>query len=124
MAANPTPQQLADEANRTYRAGDLPAAADIFARAADAYAASGDALTAAEMKNNQSVALLRNGQAQAALDTALDTERVFAIASDSRREGMALANQASALQALKRHKEAIDMYKRSAEALEKAGEGD
>lgn len=124
MTANPTPQQLAEEAKRAYQTGNLPAAAQAFARAADAYSASGDALTSAEMKNNQSVALLRNGQAQAALDAALDTERVFALASDSRREGIALANQASALQALKRHKEAIGHYQKSAEALEKADEGD
>lgn len=124
MTANLTPQQLADTAKRVYQTGNLPAAAQAFAQAAEAYAASGDALTAAEMKNNQSVTLLRNGQAQAALDVVLGTERVFNIASDTRREGMALANQASALQALKRIKEAIEMYKRSADTLEKAGEGD
>ena len=78
----------------------------------------------AEMKNNQSVALLRNKQAQAALEAAQGTDEVFAEAGDTRRQGMALANQASALEALKRFKEAIDFYTRAGEALEKAGEMD
>jgi hypothetical protein len=41
-----------------------------------------------------------------------------------RRQGMALANQASAMEALKRLNEAIDFYTRAGEALEKAGEID
>ena len=37
---------------------------------------------------------------------------------------MALANQATALQALKRLKESMEYYQRAGVALEKAGEGD
>jgi tetratricopeptide (TPR) repeat protein len=37
---------------------------------------------------------------------------------------MALANQASALQALKRFNDAMDDYKRAGDALKKADEGD
>lgn len=118
------PQELADQAKRAYETGDLPAAAQLFSEAAETYAASGDAITAAEMKNNQSVALLRSGQAQAALDAALDTDKVFNIASDPRREGIAFANQASALEVLKRYDDAIEMYRKSADALAKADEGD
>jgi len=124
MTATPTPQQLADEARHAYQTGNLPAAAQAFAQAAAAYSATGDTLSAAEMKNNQSVALLRNKQAQAALEAALGTEKVFAAANDARREGMALGNQASAQQALKHPREAIELYRQSAAALEKAGEGD
>jgi tetratricopeptide (TPR) repeat protein len=119
-----SPQELADQARKAYQAGDLLPAAQTYAEAASGYAAEGDSLMAAEMKNNQSVVLLRAGQAQAALDAAGGTEKTFAVAGDSRREGMALANQASASQALKKYKEAIELYKGSAQALEKAGEGD
>jgi tetratricopeptide (TPR) repeat protein len=124
MANKPSPSELSDQARKAYQAGDFLPAARTFAEAASSYAAEGDALMAAEMKNNQSVVLLRAGEAQAALEAAGGTEKTFAAAGDSRRQGMALANQASALQALKKYKEAIDLYKSSAQALEKAGEGD
>ncbi len=124
MANKLSPQEIADQAKRTYQAGDYPAAVQAFAEAASAYAMVGDALMSAEMKNNQSVALLRDKQAQAALEAAQGTDLVFAEAGDSRRQGMALANQAAALDALKRFKEAIDFYTRAGDALEKAGEMD
>jgi len=117
-------QEMADQARRFYQAGDYPAAIQAFAEAASAYADSGDAPMCAEMKNNQSVALLRDKQVQCAWETARGTDAVFAEAGDIRRQGMALTNQASALEALKRHKEAIDFYTRAGLALEKAGEVD
>ena len=122
MTTNLSPQESADQAKRMYKAGDYPAAIQAFAETALAYRDAGDALMSAEMKNNQSVALLRGKHAQAALEAALGTDAVFFEAGDSRRQGMALANQASALEALKRSKEAIDSYIRAGDALEKAGE--
>ncbi|MBE3117780.1 MAG: hypothetical protein IMZ50_03355 [Candidatus Atribacteria bacterium] len=119
-----SPQEIADQAKRTYQAGDYPATVQAFAEAASAYADVGDAPMSAEMKNNASVALLRDKQAQAALEVAQGTDAVFAEAGDTRRQGMALANQASALEALKRFKEAIDFYTRAGDALGKAGEVD
>jgi len=117
-----TPKEIADQAKSKYQAGDYSAAAISFIEAVSAYAEAGDILMSAEMKNNQSVALLRDKQAQAALEAAQGTEVVFAENGDNRRQGMALANQASALEALKRFKEAIDFYTRAGEALEKADE--
>lgn len=117
-----SPQERADQAKQMYQAGDYPAAIQAFAEAALAYNNAGDTLMSAEMKNNQSVALLRGKQAQAALEAAQGTDMVFFEAGDSRRQGMALANQASALEALKRSKEAIDSYVKAGDALEKAGE--
>jgi tetratricopeptide (TPR) repeat protein len=122
MPQTPSPQDISEKAWLAYRSGDYPAAAGGFADAASAFAAQGDGLNAAEMKNNQSVALLRAKQAQAALEAAQGTEAVFAGAGDFRREGIALANQASALQALKKVQEAIQFYTRAGEALEKGGE--
>lgn len=119
-----SPQEMADQAKKTYQAGDYMQSAQEFAETTSAYAAAGDALMSAEMKNNQSVALLLAGEAQAALDVVEGTDKVFADSEDFRRQGMALANQASALQALKRVKDAIEYYQRAGVALEKAGEGD
>ncbi len=79
-------------------------------------------LMCAEMKNNQSVALLRGKQARAALEAAQGTDLIFAQGGDLRRQGMALANQASALEALKRFPEAIDRYTQAGKSLESAGE--
>jgi tetratricopeptide (TPR) repeat protein len=119
-----SPQELVDQAKRTYQAGDYLQAGQEFAQAASAYASAGDAMMTAEMKNNQSVALLLSGDAQAALAVIEGTEKVFADAGDFRRQGMALANQASALQALKRLKDSMEYYQRAGAALERAGEGD
>ena len=52
------------------------------------------------------------------------TEKVFADSEDFRRQGMALANQASALQALNRLNDAMESFQRAGATLEKAGEGD
>ncbi|MGB8213717.1 MAG: hypothetical protein WCE68_09190 [Anaerolineales bacterium] len=117
------PQEIVDQAKLTYEAGDYPQAAQTFADAASAYLSAGDALMAAEMKNNQSVALLLAGEAQAALEAVEGTEQTFADSQDFRRQGMALANEASALEALKRLKDAMDYYKKAADVLEKADEG-
>lgn len=117
-------QEIKHKAQDIYQTGDYPSAAQAFADASIAYANEGDLLTSAEMKNNESVALLRAKQAQAALEAAQGTDIVFAEAGDERRQGMALANQASAQEALKHFKEAIDLYTKAGEALEKAGEID
>lgn len=122
MSTRSNAHTLAEQAKRIYESGDFPSAAGAFADAALAYQAAEDALMAAEMKNNQSVALLRAGQTQAALAAAIGTEAVFAQAGDFRRLGMAYANQASAHEALKHFKDAIAAYEKAGEALEKANE--
>jgi tetratricopeptide (TPR) repeat protein len=111
-------------AQKAYQAGAFAEAAGHFSQAAAAYAAEGDELNAAEMSNNQSVALLNHGQPQAALEAARGTDLVFARLGDRHRQGMALANQAAALEALDRLDEAIEIYERSAALLEEAGAGD
>jgi tetratricopeptide (TPR) repeat protein len=124
MTNTPSPQEIADQAKLAYQAGDFMQSAQAFSEAASAYTGAGDALMSAEMKNNQSVALLLAGEAQAALQAVEGTQSIFANAGDFRRQGMAFANQASALEALKRFKDAMDYYKEAAAALEKANEGD
>jgi tetratricopeptide (TPR) repeat protein len=119
-----SPAEIAEKAKRIYAGGEYILAARSFSEAAGAYTAAGDLLMAAEMNNNQSVALLRAKDAQAALAAAQNTDEIFAKSSDHRRQGMALANQASALEALKRSKEAIEYYKKAGDVLALAGEGD
>lgn len=115
-------KDLAETALKTYQAGDYLKAAQLFGEAAANFQSINSELDAAEMKNNQSVALLQAGNAQGAFDSAHDTAQVFSSFGDFRRQGMALGNEASALNALGRRDEAVDCYERAAEALEKAGE--
>lgn len=107
---------------QAFQAGDYQAAATHFEEAAQACASAGDAPAAAEMQNNRSVALLKAGNAAEALQAAGGTDEVFAQIADLRRQGMALGNQAAALEALGRLKEASEKYERSAELLKQTGE--
>ncbi len=124
MKTKQDPLDLADQAKKIYLSGDFMAAALAFSEAAGAFERAGDLLQSAEMQNNRSVALLRARQPQMALEAVRGTDKVFSTAGDLRRQGMALANQAEALQALKKPGEAIAAYKKAGDVLEKAGEGD
>jgi len=124
MTNNLSPSEITEKAKQIYQAGDYPQAAQAFAEAASAYASTGDPLMVAEMQNNRSVALLLGGEPQSALDAVAGTDKIFEAAQDFRRQGMALTNQASAFEALKRWNDAIDSYKRAGDALEKAHQGD
>lgn len=117
-------QKLSEEGKQAFAAAQYDLALGKFEKAAEGYALLNDKLNAAEMKNNQSVALLKLGREQAALDAALGTDEIFASANDLRRQGMALGNQAAALEALKRWDEALATYDRSAEVFAQAGAGD
>jgi len=121
---NPDPAELAEEGKRAFEKRQYERAAALFREAAEGYTLGRNGLLAAETKNNLSVALLQAGKAQEALDAALGTDQVFAGANDVKRQAMALANQASALEALERVEEAIGLYERSAELFSQAGEGD
>jgi tetratricopeptide (TPR) repeat protein len=119
------PAQLAEKGKRAFEQGQFDQAAEFFRRASSALTlgrAGQDA--AAEMDNNLSVALLQAGKAREALEATHGTDEIFAALGDLRRQGMAIGNQASALEALGRTDEALAAYDRSAEILSRAGEGD
>ena len=118
------PSQLAEQGKQEYAKGNHTAAADLFGQAAQVYATAGDDLNAAEMKNNQSVALLQAGKAKEALEVLEGTEGVFQKNGDLKRQGMAVGNRAAALEGLKKVDEALAEYERAASLFEQAGEGD
>jgi len=118
------PHQLAEEGKRAFAAGRYAEAATAFADASRDFALGGDALHAAEMDNNRSVALLKNNQPQQALDAAAGTDKIFESHADVTKQAMALGNQAAALEALKRLDEALPLYERAAELFDQAGEKD
>jgi hypothetical protein len=74
------------------------------------------------MSSNRSVALLQAGDAREALQAAQGLERVFALAGDTRRQAMALGNEAAALDALNQNKVALEKYQQCAELLKQAGD--
>lgn len=118
------PQQLAEQGKQAFAAKEFDQAASAFTEAASTYEALEDALNAAEMKNNLSVALLQAGKAQAAFDAAAGTNEVFAQSGDVKRQAMAFGNQAAALESLKKLNQALEVYERSAELFAEAGEGE
>lgn len=118
------PSQLDDKGKQAFAKKNFDEAAGYFRQAAEGYTLGRAGLLAAESRNNLSVALLQAGKAQEALDAALGSDAVFAGANDDKRHGMALGNQAAALEALHRYDEAIALYERSAELFDKAGQGD
>ena len=121
MAASDV-KDLTANALQVYQTGDYKNAARLFGEAASVFLAQGNALDAAEMKNNQSVALLQAGDARGSYDAAYGTAQVFLVSEDFRRQGMAFGNEAAALSALGRLDEAVTNYRLAADALEKAGE--
>jgi tetratricopeptide (TPR) repeat protein len=118
------PLTLAEDGKKEYGKGNFRAAAEIFSRAAQAYASLQDALNAAEMKNNESVALLQAGKAKESLQATDGTEEVFQRAGDIKRQGIAVSNRAAALEGLKKWQEALAEYDRAASLFEQVGEGD
>ena len=115
---------LAEKGKNEYEQGNYHAAADLFSQAAQAYTSAKDDLNAAEMKNNQSVALLQGGKAREALQATEGTEDIFQKAGDIKRQGIAVSNRAAALEGLKKWNEALQEYDRAALLFEQVGEGD
>lgn len=118
------PITIVENGKREYENGNYARAAELFSQAAQTYASAQDELNAAEMKNNQSVALLQAGNAKAALQATEGTEAIFQKAGDLKRQGMAVSNRAAALEGLKKWNEALSEYDRAASLLEQAGAGD
>lgn len=115
--------QRSEQGKQAFQEKRFFEAARLFEQAAAGYRSDGDRLMEAEMRNNVSVALLQEGRAKEALEAALDTDKVFAEAGDLKRQGMALGNQAAALEVLRRFEEAVEKYDLAARLFEQTGEG-
>ncbi len=118
------PLTLAEQGKKEYEQGAYLAAADLFLQAAQTYTSAKDEVNAAEMKNNQSVALLQAGKAREALQATDGTEAVFQKAGDIKRQGIAVSNRAAALEGMRKWNEALAEYDRAASLFEQIGEGD
>jgi tetratricopeptide (TPR) repeat protein len=115
-------QQLAKEGKLAYQRGDYEKSARAFQAAYQCYKNFDDNLNAAEMANNASVAYLKAGDAQAALQAVEGTAEIFAAEGDIRRQAMALGNLGAALEGVHRFQDAEEAYQQSADLLMQAGE--
>jgi tetratricopeptide (TPR) repeat protein len=115
-------KQLVEEAQRAYKRGDYLGAGRGYEAAAESYQLNGELVSAAEMLNNSSVAYLQSGDGDAALRVVKDTPAVFAQAGDLRRQGIALGNLGSALEAVGSKEAALEAYRQSADLLKQVGE--
>jgi tetratricopeptide (TPR) repeat protein len=116
------PDLLSEQGKTAYQDEDYAQAIELFKRAQAAYAASDKPLLAAEMANNLSVALLKNGNAGGALQAVEGTDETFAQAGNSQKQAMALANKAAALEGLKKWADALNYYEKSSDLLKQIGE--
>jgi tetratricopeptide (TPR) repeat protein len=119
MVETISPSDLRKEAERAYKQKDYLSAAKSYQAAAECYSQPGEQITAAELLNNASVAYLQAGEPEAALQATLDTEITFSEAGDTRRQAIALGNQAAAYETLGQFESAADAYKTSSELLKK-----
>jgi len=117
MAETISPGELKKEAERAYKKKNYLTAAKSYQAAAEGYTLTGEQLETAEMLNNASVAYLQAEQPESALETALNTDEIFAAAGDKRRQAIALGNQAAAYAALSQLEAAADTYQASSELL-------
>jgi tetratricopeptide (TPR) repeat protein len=124
MSETVSAKQLVDEGKLAYEKGEYLTAARAYQAAAESYAGNGDELTAAEMRNNSSVAYLQGEELDAALSAVEGTPEIFEAAGDARRGGMAYGNLGAVYEAQEQFEDAVDAYSRSADLLSEAGDND
>lgn len=111
MSERSTPASLEVRASVAFREGSLDLAIELFQAARESFRQNGDALKAAEMANNLSVALLKADRPQEALQAVDGTQAVFQSAGDEHRAALAWGNFAAALEACGDLTAAEDAYR-------------
>lgn len=124
MSLYNNPQKLEKKGKAAFKNGNYNEASQLFLKAREAYLVSEEYLAAAEMANNQSVALLQSGNADAALEVVSGTDEIFAEAGDRHRQALALGNKAAALEEIGSLDAAAEAYETSATILKEIGEND
>jgi len=119
---NPTEvENLTHNAQTAFNKGNYSEAARIYQQVVDALDPASLPALNAEARNYLSVALLKNGRAQAAFDQAAGTDLIFSDLQDYDKQAIALGNQAAALAALNRNDEALKKYQASSALLKQSG---
>ncbi len=115
-------EQVKQQAINSYNRKQLEEAIQGFQACLAHFEGTGDELGVAEARNNLSVTYLGMKQAQLALDEVTGTDEIFAKHGDRKRQGMAIANTAAALEALGRREEALSLYEQVLDIFKELGE--
>ncbi len=115
---------LAEEGKSLYQAKKFLPAAEAFLQAAELYAACGNTLLGAEMRNNQCVSLLLAKKPQQAFAAVRGTSESFLTEGQTTKAGMALANEATALKDKGEIDAALETFTRAGELFRSADESD
>jgi tetratricopeptide (TPR) repeat protein len=113
--------QLKQSADTAYQKKNYQKAAELYQQASQAYQQQNAVVEAAEMLNNASVAYLQNNQPETALEIIQHTDLLFAEHNLPDKQGLALGNQAAALEAIGKTDQALEKYQAASEILKSTG---
>jgi tetratricopeptide (TPR) repeat protein len=119
-----SPQQNAQNGLAHFQSGDFIIARDDFLHAVEGYTLMGDGCSVAEINNNLSTVYLKLKDAPSAWKAVAGSDVVFEQAGDTRRQALALGNQAAVLEALGKLDQAMEKYEACADLLKKVGDHD
>ncbi len=107
---------------KDYEHNHIQQALEGFQTCLKAYEEAGDALSAAEMRNNISVTYVKLKDGPQALAAVEGTDQIFLDHGDRKRQAMALSNTATALEMLERNEEALEKYQLALDIFKEIGE--
>ena len=111
-----------DEGKKLFTGKKYLQSAAAFSQAAADFQSRGLDLMAAEMRNNQCVALLKANQPQQAFDVVQGTVQIFFEEGETLKQAIALANEATALKELGQNQQAIDRFSQAADLFDHLNE--
>jgi tetratricopeptide (TPR) repeat protein len=115
-------EEQIQQAHTLYQQKNYFQSAQLFESIASHFEELNEFPKSAELKNNASVAYLMMGNNKKAYDISKDTHLIFEQIEDWKNCGLALGNQASALESLGEKGLALQLFSRAAEYLEKSGD--
>ena len=115
-------ETIKQQALKDYNRKHYEEAIDGFKACLTHFESLNDELGIAEARNNLSVTHLGMKLAQLAYEEVSGTDEVFARYGDRKRQGMAIANTAAALEALNRREEALSLYEQVLDIFAELGE--
>jgi tetratricopeptide (TPR) repeat protein len=116
------PARAEENGKKFFRAGKFQQAAEAFSMAASSYLELGDETQAAEMRNNQAVALLKAKDPHGALAAVRGTDQIFLAGGQELNAAMALANQATAYEDAGEADKALQLFIEGAKLFKVLGE--
>ncbi|MHB0923174.1 MAG: tetratricopeptide repeat protein [Bellilinea sp.] len=124
MGITENPGILTNSAKAAFEKKNYSEAARIFLQVVQNIDPDQHPVEHAEARNNLSVALLKSGEPQSALDCVAGSDLIFAKHRLVNQQAMALGNAGAALTELRQFDEALEYYQRSAALFKDAGNTD